>query len=57
MSRIEPGQSHLAPQLTLLRRGAHSNEREIVAGGERFGTGKPQARFAQLAAKSMRHKI
>lgn len=34
-----------------------TNEREIVAGGERFGTGKPQARFAQLAAKQMRHKI
>ena len=35
----------------------YRNEREIVAGGERFGTGKPQARFAQLAAKQMRHKI
>ncbi|GAA5984189.1 hypothetical protein JCM10908_006085 [Rhodotorula pacifica] len=34
-----------------------TNEREILAGGDRFATGKPQARFAKLAAKQMRHKI
>jgi peroxisomal 3,2-trans-enoyl-CoA isomerase len=34
-----------------------SNVREVFAGAERFATGKPQARFAQLASKQMRHKI
>ncbi|BGP32224.1 hypothetical protein JCM10296v2_004004 [Rhodotorula toruloides] len=34
-----------------------SNAREVFAGAERFATGKPQARFAQLASKQMRHKI
>ncbi|BGO99782.1 3,2-trans-enoyl-CoA isomerase [Rhodotorula toruloides] len=34
-----------------------ANAREVFAGAERFATGKPQARFAQLASKQMRHKI
>ncbi|GAA5850385.1 hypothetical protein JCM8547_001856 [Rhodosporidiobolus lusitaniae] len=34
-----------------------TNVREVFAGAERFATGKPQARFSQLAAKKMRHKI
>ncbi|GAA5820119.1 hypothetical protein JCM11251_005488 [Rhodosporidiobolus azoricus] len=34
-----------------------TNAREVFAGAERFATGKPQAQFAKLAAKKMRHKI
>ncbi|BGP40194.1 hypothetical protein JCM10450v2_004173 [Rhodotorula kratochvilovae] len=33
------------------------NVREVFAGAERFATGKPQERFAQLASKQMRHKL
>ncbi|GAA5875655.1 hypothetical protein JCM1840_003165 [Sporobolomyces johnsonii] len=34
-----------------------NNIREIFAGAERFATGKPQAQFAKLASKQMRHKL
>ncbi|GAA6001357.1 hypothetical protein JCM10207_006623 [Rhodosporidiobolus poonsookiae] len=34
-----------------------TNCREVFAGADRFATGKPQALFAKLASKQMRHKI
>lgn len=34
-----------------------ANIREIFEGAERFATGKPQAVFAQLASKQLRHKL
>ncbi|GAA5894409.1 enoyl-CoA hydratase/isomerase family protein [Sporobolomyces salmoneus] len=34
-----------------------ANIREVFEGAERFATGKPQAVFAKLAAKTIRHKL
>ncbi|GAA6020219.1 hypothetical protein JCM11491_003852 [Sporobolomyces phaffii] len=34
-----------------------ANIREVFEGAERFATGKPQAVFAKLASKSLRHKL
>ncbi|GAA6061371.1 hypothetical protein JCM10212_005825 [Sporobolomyces blumeae] len=34
-----------------------ANIREVFEGAKRFETGKPQAVFAQLASKSLRHKL
>ncbi|GAA5825904.1 hypothetical protein JCM5353_004548 [Sporobolomyces roseus] len=34
-----------------------ANIREVFQGAEQFATGKPQAVFAQLASKSLRHKL